>query len=297
MEKVTLYNGVEMPLVGLGVMLTHGEQCEQMVKDALEVGYRLIDTAKAYENEESVGKAIAESSVPRSDVFVTSKIWITDAGYEPAKAAIEDSFVKLRTDYIDLFLVHMCAGDYYGTYRALQEYYKAGRLRAIGVCNASPERLADLVFFNEIPPMVDQVETNVFFQQHELHGYMEKYHVQHEAWGPLAQERIRELVAHPVLNEIGKKYGKSAGQIALKHSVQRGIVVIPKSTHKNRMAENIDLFDFTLSDEDMAAITALDEKYSPKSDYGNPIGVEYIASELHGKGELHKRYAVDYYKD
>lgn len=297
MEYATLYNGVKMPLVGLGVMLTHGDQCEQMVKDALDVGYRLFDTAKAYENEAAVGKAISESGIDRKEVFLTSKIWITDAGYEKTKAAIEDSFEKLRTDYIDLFLIHMCAGDYYGTYRAFQEYYKAGKLRAIGVCNASPERLADLVTFNEIPPMVEQAETNVFFQQHELHGYMEKYHVHHEAWGPLAQERIRELVAHPLLNEIGKKYGKTSSQIALKHCVQRGITVIPKSVYKERMAQNIDLFDFTLSDEDFYAITALDEKNSVKSDYSNPQGIEFIASELHGKGELHKRYGNDYYKD
>ncbi len=296
MEYANLYNGVKMPMVGLGVMLTYGDECENMVREALDVGYRLFDTAKAYENEAAVGKAIAESGIAREDVFITSKIWITDAGYEKAKAAIEDSFKKLRTDYIDLFLIHMPAGDYFGTYRAFQEYYKEGRLRAIGVCNASPERLVDLALFNEIPPMVEQVETNVFFQQHELHSWMEKYHVQHEAWGPLAQERIGELVKHPLLNEIGAKYGKSASQIALKHSVQRGIVIIPKSSHRERMIQNIDLFDFTLSDEDMAAINALDEKHSIRSDYGNPISMEMIATELKGKGVLHDKFAIDYHK-
>lgn len=285
MNYVTLTNGVKMPLIGLGVMRTHGEECENYVKDALDFGYRLIDTAKSYLNEENVGKAIEESSVPREEIFLTTKLWITNAGYEKAKESLQDSLDKLRTDYLDLVLVHMCSGDYYGTYRAMEEFYNEGKIRALGVSNFSAERMVDMCLFNKIPPMVNQVETNLFFQQHKLHEWMKKYNVHHEAWGPLAQERVREVITNPILKEIGNQYGKTAAQIALKHSIQRGITIIPKADTNDIMKENIDIFDFTLTETEMARITELDEGFSFKSDYGNPIGAEYAASELRGDAD------------
>ena len=202
MEYVTLNNGVKMPLVGLGVMRVQDEDCVSYVKKALEVGYRLIDTARVYYNEEYVGRAIEESPVPREELFLTTKMWITDAGYEKTKESIRDSLKKLRTDYLDLVIIHMCSGDYYGTYRAMMEFYEQGKIRALGVSNFGPERLVDICLFNKVPPMVNQVETNLFFQQHEFHDLMKKYNVHQEAWGPLAQERVMEIVNHPVLKEL-----------------------------------------------------------------------------------------------
>lgn len=282
MQYAQLSNGVKMPLVGLGVMRVQGEDCTRYVKEALEVGYRLIDTAKSYFNEEYVGKAIEESLVPREEIFLTTKLWITNAGYENAKAAIADSLEKLRTNYIDLVIIHMCSGDYYGTYRAMLEYYDKGAIRALGISNFGPERMVDMCLFNRVPPMVNQVETNLFFQQHEFHQLMGKYNIHHEAWGPLAQERVMEIVNHPLLKQIGEKYGKTATQVALRHTVQRGITIIPKSDSRGMLIQNIDLFDFSLTDEEMAQVTALDEKVSLKSDYGNYMAAEYAASELRG---------------
>lgn len=280
MEFTTLNNGIKMPFVGFGVFqITDPVQCEQCVLDALDVGYRLIDTAQAYFNEESVGSAIAKSGVPREEIFLTTKVWVTEFGYERAKASVLASMRKLQTEYLDLVLIHQCLSDYYGAYRALEELYAEGKIRAIGVSNFSAERMADIATFSQVVPAVNQVETHLFWQQHELHCWMEKYHVQHEAWGPLAQHRIAEVINNPVLKEIAAKYGKTASQVALRHTIQRGIVVIPKSVKKERMKENLGLFDFTLTDAEMEQIRAIDEDKSLWCAYDDPMIVEYAMAE------------------
>ena len=261
MEYVTLNNGIKMPKLGYGVYQTPPEDTKRCVLDAIEVGYRSIDTAQAYHNEEGVGAALAESGLPREEFFLTTKVWITNAGYEKAKASIAESMRKLRTDYLDLLLIHQPFGDYYGTYRAMEEAYKEGWIRAIGVSNFYPDRLVDLCSFVEVKPAINQVETHIFQQQKSAHEYMEKYGVQHESWGPFAEGR-KDFFTNPVLNEIGKKHDKSAAQVALRFLLQSDVVVIPKSTHKERMEENINVFDFALDASDMNAIRALDEKES-----------------------------------
>ncbi len=279
MEYVTLNNGIRMPLVGFGVFQIEGEgECKRCVLDALDAGYRLIDTAQAYYNEEAVGLALEETSVPREEIFLTTKVWVTEFGYERTRASVLESMRKLRVEYLDLVLIHQCLSDYYGAYRALEDLYDEGKVRAIGVSNFSAERMADIATFNRVVPAVNQVETHLFWQQHELHKWMEKYHVQHEAWGPLAQHRIGEVISNPVLAEIAEKHGKTPGQVALRHTVQRGIVVIPKSVKKSRMLENIDLFDFELSDEEMGRIDAIDEDRSLWCAYEDPMIVEYAMS-------------------
>jgi len=257
METVKLANGVEMPMLGFGVFLIPPDETERCVKDALSVGYRLIDTAQAYGNEEGVGKAVAESGIPRKDIFIVTKIWLTNYGYEAAKASIDESLRKLRTDYIDLMLLHQPYCDVYGAYKAMEEAYRAGKLRAIGVSNFYPARLMDIVRNTEIPPMVNQLETHVFHQREEFRKYMKEVNVTPMAWSPFAQGK-NDFFTNETLVKIGKKYGKTAGQVALRYMVQSGIVVIPKSTHKERMAENLNIFDFKLTDEEKAEIAKLD---------------------------------------
>ena len=277
-ETVKLNNGVEMPLEGFGVFqVPDPDVCERAVLDAIATGYRLIDTAAAYVNEEAVGKAVAKCGVPREELFITTKLWVQDASYEGARAAIETSLRKLGLSYIDLYLIHQPMGDYIGAYRAMEDAYKAGKLKAIGVCNFYPARLADLCETVEVKPAVDQVELHPFFQQENALALMKEYGVQPEAWGPFA-EGNHGIFTHPVLTKIGEKYGKSAAQVALRWNVQRGVIVIPKSVHKDRMEQNIAIWDFTLSDEDMAEIAKLDIGHSEIVDHGDPKFVQMLHS-------------------
>lgn len=277
MQYVTLANGVKMPILGYGVYQVSNEECERCVLDAISVGYRSIDTAQAYHNEEAVGSAIEKCGVPRSELFLTTKVWISNAGYERAKASIDASLKKLRTDYIDLLLIHQPFGDYYGTWRAMEEAYRAGKLRAIGVSNFYPDRLVDLCKFVDIKPMVNQVETHVFQQQTKAREWMDKYGVAHESWGPFAEGR-KDFFTNAVLCEIGQKYQKSAAQVALRFLIQRGVIVIPKSSHKERMKENFEVFNFTLTESDMQKIAALDESESAFFSHYDPATVEFITS-------------------
>ncbi len=275
-ETVKLNNGIEMPLEGFGVFqVPDPAVCEQAVLDAIATGYRLIDTAAAYMNEEAVGKAIAKCGVPREELFITTKLWVQDASYEGAKAAIETSLNKLGLDYIDLYLIHQPMGDYIGAYRAMEEAYKAGKLRAIGVCNCYPQILADICETVEVKPAVNQVELHPFFQQENALALMKEYGVQPEVWGPFA-EGNHGIFTHPVLTAIGQKYGKSAAQVALRWNVQRGVTVIPKSIHKERMEQNIDIWDFQLSDEDMAEIAKLDIGHSEIVNHYDPKFVQML---------------------
>lgn len=257
MEKIILSNGVEMPQIGYGVYQVSPSECERCVSDALKVGYRMIDTAQAYNNEEGVGAAVAKSGLGRDEVFLVSKVWISNYGYEKAKASIDGSLRKLGTDYIDLMLLHQPFCDRYGAYRALEEAYREGKLRAIGVSNFYPDHFIDLAENVEIKPMVNQVETHVFNQQTAAQKYMEDYGCRIMSWGPLAEGR-NNFFRNPVLEAIGARYGKSVAQVALRWLVQRGVIIIPKSVHIERMEQNLDIFDFTLSEEDMQAIGKLD---------------------------------------
>lgn len=275
MEYVKLSNGVEMPILGYGVYQVPPQECERCVLDAIGVGYRSIDTAQAYRNEEGVGNAIRKCGVPREELFITTKVWISNAGYDKAKASIDESLRKLQSDYADLLLIHQPFGDYYGTYRAMEEAYRAGKARAIGVSNFYPDRFVDIAEFNEIKPMVNQVETHVFNQQTEPQRIMEKYGTQIMSWGPFAEGRSG-FFTNETLEEIGAKYGKSVAQVALRYLIQRGVVVIPKSTHIERMKENLDVFDFKLSADDMAAIAALDKGESLFFSHYDPATVEYL---------------------
>lgn len=277
MQYVTLSNGIRMPMLGYGVYQVSNEECERCVLDVIDVGYRSVDTAQAYHNEEAVGKAIEKCGIPRSELFLTTKVWISNEGYEKAKASIDISLQNLRTDYIDLLLIHQPFGDYYGTWRAMEEAYRAGKLRAIGVSNFYPDRLVDLCRFVNIKPMVNQVETHVFQQQTQAREWMNKYGVAHESWGPFAEGR-KDFFTNPVLCDIGQKYQKSAAQIALRFLIQRGVIVIPKSTHKERMKENFEIFNFTLTEGDMQKIAALDESKSAFFSHYDPATVEFITS-------------------
>ena len=275
-ETVKLNNGIEMPLEGFGVFqVPDPAVCEQAVLDAIATGYRLIDTAAAYMNEEAVGRAIAKCGVPREELFVTTKLWVQDTSYEGAKQAIETSMKKLGLDYIDLYLIHQPMGDYIGAYRAMEEAYKAGKLKAIGVCNCYPQILADICETVEVKPAVDQVELHPFFQQENALALMKEYGVHPEAWGPFA-EGNHGIFTHPVLTQIGQKYGKSAAQVALRWNVQRGVTVIPKSIHKERMEQNIDIWDFKLSGEDIAEIAKLDIGHSEIVDHSDPKFVQML---------------------
>lgn len=275
MDYVTLANGVKMPQLGYGVYQVTKEECKRCVLDALEVGYRAIDTAQSYFNEAEVGEAIAESGIDRKEIFLTTKVWIEHYGYEQAKESVLQSMEKLKTDYIDLVLLHQPFADYYGAYLALEDLYEEGKLRAIGVSNFYPDRLVDIASFARIKPMVNQIETHLLNQQIEAHEWLKKYGVIHEAWAPFGEGR-GNMFTNPVLQKLGDKYNKTVAQVILRWQLQRGIVVIPKSTHKERMAQNLDVFDFTLTDEDMQDIAALDTKTSSFFSHQDPAIVEWF---------------------
>lgn len=278
MEFTTLNNGIKMPMEGFGVFQVPDlKVCEQAVLDAVECGYRLIDTAAAYGNEEAVGAAVKKCGVPREELFITTKLWIQDASYEGAKKAVEVSLKKLGLDYLDLYLLHQPMGDYYGAYRALEELYKQGVLRTIGVCNFYPHVLADLCETVEVIPAVNQVELHPFFQQEDALALMKEYDVRPEAWGPFAEGK-HGIFTHPILTKIGEKYGKSAAQVALRWNVQRGVVVIPKSVHKERMEQNMNIWDFALSEEDMKEISGLDMGHSEIVNHYDPAFVKMLHS-------------------
>lgn len=277
MNFIELSNGVKMPRIGYGVYQIEKKECERCVLDALEIGYRLIDTAQAYYNEEEVGLAVKKSGIKREDIFITSKIWISNEGYEKAKRSIDESLRRLNLDYIDLLLIHQPFGDYYGTYRAMEEAYKNKKLRAIGVSNFYPDRLIDICKFVDIKPMVNQIETHVFNQQKEAHEIMNKYNIVHESWGPFAEGR-KNFFDNKILMEIGKKYNKTVGQVALRFLFENDIVVIPKSVHKNRMQENFDIFDFELEKEDLDIIKNMDERESAFFSHYDSQMVEWLTS-------------------
>lgn len=276
MEYTTLANGVKIPMEGFGVFQIPDEkECEQAVLDAIKTGYRLIDTAAAYFNEKAVGSAIKNCGVPREELFITSKLWIQDAGYENAKKAFQTTLDKLGLDYLDLYLIHQPFSDYYGSWRAMEELYEAGKIRAIGVCNFYPDRLADLCVNARIKPMVNQVELHPFFAQSNALTVMKEFGVVPEAWGPLAEGK-HGIFTHTVLTEIGAKYGKTPAQAALRWNVQRGVVIIPKSTHAERMAENLDIWDFALTDDDMKKIDLLDLGHSEIVDHGSAETAKWL---------------------
>ena len=276
MEYRTLANGVKMPMLGYGVFQVRDhEQCRQVVKDAISVGYRLIDTAQSYMNQKAVGEAIRESGVAREEIFLTTKIWMQDNSYERCRKAVDLALSELDTDYIDLLLLHQPMGDYYGAWRALEEAYEAGKVRAIGMANCYPQIIADMCETVRIRPMVNQVEMHPFFQQQLNVDTMDSYGVVPEAWGPF-NEGKRNFFTDPILTEIGAKYGKSAAQVALRWNIQRGVVVIPKSVHKNRMEQNFDVFDFELSAEDMEKIKTMDIGHSEIIDHTDPALIKSL---------------------
>lgn len=277
MEYVTLNNGVKMPVLGYGVYQTPPADTEKCVLEAIKTGYRSIDTAQAYGNEEGVGNAIEKCGLPIEELFITTKIWITNAGYEKAKASIDESLRKLKTNYIDLLLIHQPFGDYYGSYRAMEEAYKAGKVRAIGVSNFYPDRYLDIVHFSEIKPAVNQVETHIFQQQKVAKEYMTKNNTQIMSRGPFAEGRNNYFNTKELI-EIGKTYGKTPAQVALRFLIQSGVVVIPKSVHKERMKENFNVFDFTLNRNEMASLEALDTGNSLFFSHHDPKTVEWFMS-------------------
>lgn len=259
METIKLSNGVEMPLLGYGVFLVSPQECERCVSDALSVGYRLIDTAQAYANEEGVGAAIAKSGIRREDIFLTTKVWISNAGEEKAAKSIDESLHKLQTDYIDLLLIHQAYGDVFGTWRAMEKAYRAGKVRAIGVSNFQEARFFDFVHYVDTKPMVNQLQCNTLVQQNGIQGVLNDFGTRMMAWGPLGGQGAEGVIKSELLAAIGKNYGKSAAQVALRWLTQRGIVAIPKSSHKERMAQNLDIFDFTLNQEEMKQIASLNQ--------------------------------------
>ncbi len=276
MEYRTLANGVKMPMLGYGVFQVRDhEQCRQVVKDAISVGYRLIDTAQSYMNQKAVGEAIRESGVAREEIFLTTKIWMQDNSYEKCRKAVDLALSELDTDYIDLLLLHQPMGDYYGAWRALEEAYEAGKVRAIGMANCYPQIIVDMCETVRIRPMVNQVEMHPFFQQQLNVDTMDSYGVVPEAWGPF-NEGKRNFFTDPILTEIGAKYGKSAAQVSLRWNIQRGVVVIPKSVHKNRMEQNFDVFDFELSAEDMEKIKTMDIGHSEIIDHTDPALIKSL---------------------
>ena len=276
MEYATLNNGVKMPMAGIGTFLLTPDEAEASVLSALQCGYRLIDTAASYGNEEAVGKAVRECGIPREELFITTKLWVSDTGYEGAKRGFAASMERLGLDYLDLYLIHQPLNDYYGAWRAMTELCREGRIRAIGVCSFYPDRLADLIAFNEVAPAVNQVECNIFFQQEKAQEYMKSKGVQMQSWAPFA-EGHNDLFHDPTLTAIGEKYGKSVAQVVLRWQLQRGIVCIPKSTKKERMEQNFNVFGFALTDEDMAAIAALDTNTSSFFDHRDPAVVEMLS--------------------
>jgi len=276
MQSVELNNGVEMPLLGFGTyQIDDHEECKRSVTAALDTGYHLIDTAAGYGNEAAVGEAIAESDVPRDEVFVTTKLWMADAGYEDTHAAFERSLDRLGMEYVDLYLIHQPYGDVYGSWRAMEERYDDGEIRAIGVSNFYPDRLVDLLLQNDVAPAVDQIETNPFFQRHDAAAVMDEYDVQHQSWAPFAEGQ-NDIFEHDVLTSIGEKYDKTAAQVVLRWLVEREVVAIPKSVHAERIEENFEIFDFELSDDDMAKIRELDGEESLFFDHRDPEMVERL---------------------
>lgn len=276
MQHLVLNNGVKMPILGFGVFqIPEARECERVVTDALGVGYRLIDTAQAYGNEEAVGKAIRASGVPRDEIFLTSKVWISNSGENKAMASIDESLRKLNTDYLDLMLIHQPFGDYYGTYSALEQALKMGKCRAIGLSNFFADRLVDLCNFMEVRPQVNQMETHVFQQQVALRPYLDKYKVQLESWGPFAEGK-NNFFTQPLLTKIAAKRGKSVAQVALRFLIQSGIIAIPKSAHRQRMEENIDVFDFELKKSDMEQLRGLDTKRSLFCNHHDPEFVQAL---------------------
>ena len=275
MEYATLNNGVKMPILGYGVYQVTKDECERCVLDALKAGYRSIDTAQSYFNEEEVGSAIKKSGIPREDIFLTSKVWIEHYGYENCKKSVEESLKKLQTDYLDLMLLHQPFSDYYGAWRALEDLYEEGKLRAIGISNFYPDRMVDIASFARIRPMVNQVETHPYNQQTAAKQYMDKYGIQIEAWAPFGEGR-GGVFEDKALKEIGNKYRKTTAQVMLRWHIQRGVVVIPKSTHYERMKENFNVFDFELSDSDMEIISAFDKNESSFFSHYDPVMVEWF---------------------
>lgn len=278
MQKVTLNNEVEMPILGFGVFqISDPEECEQSVLDALETGYRLVDTAASYQNEEAVGNAIRKSGIPRDEIFLTTKLWVQDTGYDKTKAAFEKSLKRLKVDYLDLYLIHQPYGDVHGSWRAMEDLYKEGKTRSIGVSNFQPDRLMDLISFNEIVPAVNQIETHPFHQQIENQQFLQQNGVQIESWGPFAEGK-NGLFSNELLASLGEKHNKSIAQVVLRWLVQRGVVAILKSVRKERMKENLDVFDFQLTAEDMDAIQTLDQKQSAFFDHRDPAIIKWLAN-------------------
>ncbi len=276
--KVKLNNGVEMPILGFGVFqVPDPNECERSVVDAIQVGYRLIDTAASYQNEEAVGKALKRCGVPREDLFITTKLWIQDAGYDKTKKAFEKSLKKLQLEYLDLYLIHQPYNDVHGAWRAMEELNREGKARAIGISNFHPDRVMDIISFNEIVPAVNQIETHPFHQQIETQKFLQENNIQHESWGPFAEGK-NNLFKNELLASIGKKYSKSIAQVVVRWLTQRGVVAIPKSVRKERMEENFNIFDFKLSDDDMQQIQSLDEKASAFFDHRDPAMVKWLAS-------------------
>ena len=275
MQTIKLNNGVEMPILGYGVFLVDPKECERCVTDAIDVGYRMIDTAQAYYNEEGVGTAIKKSGIKRDEFFLVTKVWITNSGEENAAKSIKESLKKLQTDYVDLLLIHQPFGDYYGTYRAMEKAYKDGKTRAIGVSNFFPDRFVDLCNFVEIKPMVNQMETHIFQQEKTLRKYMDKYSTQLMSWSPMARGE-NNFFNNEILKSIGEKYNKSVAQVALRFLTQENVIVIPKSTHKERMKENFEIFDFELSDDDMNTLRSLDKGESIFVNHYDPEFVQSI---------------------
>ena len=277
MKTVKLSNSLEMPLLGYGVFQVNPDECERCVSDAIEVGYRLIDTAQIYKNEEGVGRAVANSGISRKDFFLVTKVWISNAGYENAKQSIDKSLEKLKTDYIDLVLIHQPFGDYYGTYRLLEEYYEKGIIKSIGVSNFYADRFIDIASFVKHIPMVNQMETHVFLQQQKLHKILKENKCQLMSWGPFAEGK-NNLFTNKTLLNIGKKYNKTSAQVALRYLLEQNIVVIPKTVNKDRMVENINVFDFELSDDDMAEILKLDTDTTLFGNHTDYDFVKYLLS-------------------
>lgn len=275
METIKLSNGVEMPVLGYGVFQVSPEECERCVSDAIDVGYRLIDTAQAYFNEEGVGNAIVKSGVPRNELFITTKVWISNAGEEKAAQSIDESLRKLQTDYIDLLLIHQPYGDYYGTYRAMEKTLAQGKVRAIGVSNFQAGRFVDLALKATVKPMVNQLETNVFSQQNDILPWLAEFGTMQMAWAPLGQGR-NNLFADPLLTEIGAQYGKTPAQVALRWLTQRGIVAIPKSTHRERMAQNLDIFDFSLTPADIQRIAEMNQTDDGTVNFNDPNFIKFL---------------------
>ena len=276
MQTIQLSNGVQMPILGYGVFLVPPQEAERCVSDALQSGYRLIDTAQAYYNEEGVGAAIAKSGIKREDIFLVTKVWISNAGEQNAAKSIDESLRKLQTDYVDLLLIHQAYNDVFGSWRAMEAAYKAGKARAIGVSNFQAARFYDFAHYVDTKPMVNQMQCNVLAQQNGLMPELDAFGTKMMAWGPLGGQGAEGIVKNPVLTEIGAQYGKTAAQVALRWLTQRGIVAIPKSSHKERMAQNFDIFDFTLTDTDMQAIAALNQQDTGFINFADPQRVRYL---------------------